>query len=139
MKKNWKWFGKAGYCCIGQYCRFHLTTQVGDFLVCTIGEYMPPESMVEIINEVKKLNLQGKGDDREADFLKKNGYEDVSCGNKYESVVYLAGAPCKEKGCLCGMPEIAGAVLDGRRYNTAGEATEGHMELCEDWDKRKAV
>ena len=137
MKKNWKWFGRAGHCLIGRYCRFHLCTQVGDFLVSTIGEYMPPDGMIEVINTVEKLNLQGKGDERERDFLTKHGYEDLSPGKKFETMVFLAGEICKEEDC--GMPHVVSGVpcLESRRYNTAKEASAGHLEICETWDTRK--
>jgi hypothetical protein len=35
---NWKWYGDAGHHCLSHKCRFHLTTEVGNYLISTIGQ-----------------------------------------------------------------------------------------------------
>ncbi len=46
MKKipesKWEWFGNAGHFMCSQWCRFHLCTKVGPWLVSTVGEYVHP-------------------------------------------------------------------------------------------------
>ena len=70
-KENWKWFGNAGHLCISQYCRFHLCTKIGKYLISTVGEYLPSQSSQEIIASSKGFTLEGRGDSRQTDFLKK--------------------------------------------------------------------
>ena len=53
-------------------------------------------------------------------------------------MVFKAGEVCKVEDCNCGMPIIEGSELDMLGYETAGEATKGHMELCEKWDKNES-
>ena len=45
---DWIWFGTPGHFICANYCRFHLCTRVGDYLVSTVGEYVPPEPVREI-------------------------------------------------------------------------------------------
>ena len=35
---NWKWFGSPGHFNGGAWCRFHLCTQVGKYVISTVGE-----------------------------------------------------------------------------------------------------
>lgn len=123
---DWKWFGNAGHFICGQWCRFHLTTQVGTYLVSTVGEYVHPH--------------HGAGSEQgEAEWLKKNWPgEDIGYGRKYETMVFRAGNPCDSPRCGgCGLPQIDGAELDCNGYNNAGDATRGHMALCEKWAKEQ--
>jgi hypothetical protein len=39
---NWKWFGSAAHFICGRWCRFHLATQVGRYLISTVGEFVHP-------------------------------------------------------------------------------------------------
>ena len=109
---TWKWFGNAGHLCVSSDCRFHLCTQVGLFMVSTVGEYRPAH--------------------------KKDGFETVGGGRLYETMVFNAGKPCSEKECgKCGMP-IPGdwGELDMAPYNTAAAATKGHYAMCLKWANR---
>ena len=38
---KWKWFGHAGHFICGTHCRFHPPTQVGKYLISTVGEDWP--------------------------------------------------------------------------------------------------
>ena len=117
-KEEWKWFGSPGHFICARWCRFHLCTQVGKFLISTVGEYVHPRHAMGF----EKM---------EAEWLESNPYgEDIGCGRKYETMVFLAGQVCTRVGCGCGMPTIDGAELDTSGYNTAGDATKGHMEMC---------
>ena len=108
--EDWKWFGLPGHLCIASECRFHMVTQVGKYLISTIGEYVYKGKRTEI------------GLDR-----------------YFETMVFIAGKPCKNKGCLCGMPEISGEEIDDQGYKTEGEAQVGHMKLCWEYANRETL
>lgn len=105
-RAKWEWFGTAGHLCVSNWCRFHLTTQVGNFLVSTVGEYFPPHAT-------------------ERDCPKKP--TEIGCGRTYETMVFAAGEPC---GCGCGLPTISGAEIEADSYNDAAAATAGHNAMC---------
>lgn len=117
---EWEWFGHAGHFICGQWCRFHLCTKVGPYLVSTVGELVHPR--------------HSKGSERaEAEWLKDNAPgEDVGCDRKYETMVFKAGAPCSLPDCNCGLPTLDDATeLDMLGANKAGDARDNHMTLCE--------
>ena len=122
----WKWFGNAGHFICGQWCRFHLCTLVGSYLVSTVGEYVHPR--------------HGQGSEKtESEWLKANWPgEDIGYNRKYETLVFWAGKPCRAEGCGCGLPSITGHELDGRGYNSRKVATMGHLALCRKWAKVSA-
>ena len=118
-----KWFGSVGHFCCGQWCRFHLTTLVNGFLISTIGEYVHPRH-------------SNGSEAKEAAWLKDNWPgEEIGYGRKYETMVFKAGEPCS---CGCGLPKIDGSDIDAQGYNTAKEATEGHMSLVEKYKTEDA-
>ena len=116
-RKQWRWFGTAGHHVCRQKCRFHLCTAVGDYLISTIGEYV----ICDVIGDGEQF------------------FADVGSGRKYETYVFLAGAPCTQEDCQCGLPEIDGVALDTEGYNQRGAATAGHMRMCIKWAKAAAV
>lgn len=129
---EWKWFGDPGHHIIGEDCRFHLCTQVGEFLISTVGNYLPDEGVREIIARTEGVTLRGMGDSRRADFLCKLGYQEVGAGRKFETYVFrVSGEACAEEECgRCGMPIIKEwSELRARGYNIVGDATRGHMEM----------
>jgi hypothetical protein len=106
-QKDWIWYGNAGHLICGQWCRFHLTTKVGNYLVSTVGAYIHPQ------------RSQGN-EQTEAEWLKTNWPgEDIGFGRKYETMVFKAG----DELDMCG-------------YNTAGDAARGHLSLCVKWSKQ---
>ncbi len=111
---NVKWFGHAAHFICGHRCRFHLATQVGKYIVSTVGE-MPKEGAAP--------------DDG-------GPWATIGLARTYETMVFKAGAPCKAKGCACGIPSIDGSELDFAGYNDAGSATKGHMKLVKKWASR---
>ena len=122
---SWTWYGNAGHFICGRWCRFHLTTKVGLWLVSTVGEYVHPR--------------HSRSERAEAEWLTTNfPGEDIGYERKYETMVFLAGAPCAAKGCGCGLPQISGQELDMRGYMTGGDARAGHMELCNAWSMKRA-
>jgi hypothetical protein len=133
-KSEWKWFGNAGHFICADFCRFHLCTQVGDYLISSVGQYVPDAGVREINAQVRGVELEGRGDARLRDYMNKFGFEEIGCDRLFETMVFkVSGKTCQLPDCNCGMPEIVPSELDGRSYNDAGSATRGHMELCEKW------
>jgi len=98
-----KWYGNAGHFCAAINCAFHLCTEVGEYLISTVGEYRQPED--------KEISIIGVGT---------KGF--------YETFVFKTdGARCK---CGCGLPEINLLSVEEIIYATPKEANEGHMDLC---------
>jgi len=113
---NWKWFGDPAHLCVGAWCQFHLATKVGPYLISTVGAYYPPH--------VSESERPAKP-------------TEIGIGRLYETMVFKAGKPCETKGCACGMPAIDGSELDSKGYNTAGDATKGHLTMCRKFANRK--
>lgn len=130
-KSDWKWFGSAGHLIVASHCRFHLFTQVGPWLISTIGEYVPDSGVQEVLAKSRGIELQGRGDYREADWMQKNGYEEIGFGRTYETMVFLAGKPCDAPDCNCGQPEIDGCEQEMEPYNDRAAANAGHLAMCE--------
>lgn len=119
-ESDWEWFGHSAHFICGRWCRFHMATKVGDYLVSTVGEYIPPHY---------------SGSERaEAEWLTKNyPGQDIGCGRKYETMVFRAGEPCAAPKCMCGLPSLASSELDFVGYNDARDARIGHMAMCRRW------
>lgn len=98
-----KYFGNAGHFIASESCRFHLTTQIGDVVVSTVGDYYP-------------TNAEGR---------KTIGYRRF-----FETMVFRTTGPCD---CGCGMPEHDGSEVDFAGYQTRDEANVGHEAMCEKW------
>ena len=142
-ERDWKWFGSAGHLIVSHWCRFHLCTQVGKYLVSTVGEYWPERRVREIHAEVhdpKWLaeNMHLKGDYFDSAYMKRFGFEEIGCDRKYETMVFEAGTPCASKDCGCGLPSISGSELEANGYNSAADATQGHIKLCRKYSGRRS-
>lgn len=133
--KDWQWYGNAGHFICSDWCRFHLLTIVGDYLVSTVGEYIPDAPVREIMAESRGVTLVGMGDDRRADYMKKIGFEEVGFRRTYETMVFkLGNEHCTEADCGCNMPMVGDwQEQDFDGYNSRGEATAGHYALCHKW------
>ena len=135
-ERDWKWFGHAAHFICGHWCRFHLATQIGDYLVSTVGEYWPERPSREVHAQVYDpnwlaANQHRKGDDFDHAYMKRFGYETIGFDRKYETMIFRAGKVCDAKDCGCGLPEIASSELAFDGYNDAGSAARGHFALCE--------
>jgi hypothetical protein len=121
-ESDWKWHGVSAHFICGQWCRFHLATQIGKVLVSTVGEYVHPRH-------------SGGGEQAERKWLRANWPgEDIGYNRKYETMVFrLTGEICERQGCGCGLPDIASGEIDAAPYNERGQATDGHMRLCHKW------
>lgn len=131
-RSEWQWYGKAAHFICGADCRFHLATRVGPWLVSTVGEYLPDSNVRDILAEARGISLKGKGDERRWSWMQQCGYEEIGYQRTYETMVFRAGEPCGGE-CGCGVPTIDGREKDFRGYNSAADATAGHLALCEKW------
>jgi hypothetical protein len=115
--EEWKWFGSPGHFIGGPDCGFHLCTLIGDFVVSTVGEYIPQSD-------------RGK---------KPKHFEQIGIQRTYETMVFRAtGTTCEGELCGgCGLPDIIPSDLDFEGYNDAGSATRGHAALCIKWASPK--
>lgn len=102
---RWKWFGYAGHFIAADSCRFRMCTQVGGWLISSVGDMLDSKG---------KRQRIGAGDDA-----------------YFETFVFKAGPICSVPGCGCGQPTIDGHELDGSRCGTGGEAQVLHMAFCE--------
>jgi hypothetical protein len=106
---EWEWFGHAAHFCASKWCLFHMATQVGEFIVSTVGDYRPGYSTDEA--------------------------EEIGYKRKYETMVFKAGAVCSAPDCGCGMPSLDPPMeIDSSGYNTPADAAEGHMKMCRKYD-----
>lgn len=106
-RDEWEWYGNAGHFIGSNRCRFHLTTAVGKVVVSTVGEYFPARG-----GEMEELGVD----------------------RKYETMVFVFEDRC-DKGCGgCGLPvPLTYIAEETNGYNTAGDATRGHLAMCEKW------
>lgn len=102
--EEWRWFGSPMHCIVGPRCAFHLGTQVGNYLVSTIGEYYPD------------------GPYKDVDSLGPDRY--------YELMVFRCGQGKKS----CGCPNVVSwGNIDGNGWpkdTPHEEVSSGHMEMC---------
>jgi len=132
-KENWIWMPHAGHLIVGNDCRFVLNTYVGGYIVSTVGEYLPDFPVREIFAESKKITLEGRGDARRADYMKKIGYEEIGCDRLYETMVFKA---MKTKDGCCPWRIASGENQDMEGYNDPEEARKGHLKMCNKWSKK---
>jgi hypothetical protein len=119
----WVWHGHVGHHICGAWMRFHMLTEVGNYLISTIGEMVTPGD-------------SGGSERAEAEWLRKNfPGRDVGLGRKYETYVFPLGLEvCKEKDCGCNARQPSNwSELAGRGSNTRGDARNRHMELCREY------
>lgn len=100
-QSEWKWFGTPLHFICSHDCRFHLGTQVGEYVISTVGEYRPKDS--------KQMETLGYGDKR-----------------FYETMVFKADG--KHEGCDC--PDIEPSEIEVEYYQEHGQADKGHVALC---------
>lgn len=136
-ESEWKWYGLAAHFICGDRCQFHLATTIGGYLVSTIGAMLSDSSVREINAKVRGIELEGKGDAREADYMQKLGFENIGAWGKYETMVFpWNGTTCDNDECnfgaRCGSPMPSSYHdVDGERYDSAADAAAGHYKYCE--------
>ncbi len=133
-KEDWTWMPHPTHFICSNYCRFVLATEVGGYIISTVGEYVPDSNLRDVLAGCRGITLKGKGDERERDWIKKNGFENLSGeGQTYETMVFSS---LKTKNNECCPYQIVLPDVDSRRYKYAGDAYKGHLKLCEKWSKK---
>ena len=120
---KWKWWGFAGHFVCGNWCRFHLCTEIGEYVVSTVGKLVYPSD--------------SGSESQEHDFLTKhpNGRE-IGWSRFYETMVFRFNKRCDAPECMCGAPLIDPTDLDFEGYYTPAEANAGHLRMCERWAEK---
>ncbi len=135
MKENWIWMPHPGHFIGAHDCKFHLNTYLGNgYSVSTIGEYWPDSEVRKIYAKCRRIEIEGRGDDWDRDYMKKIGFEDIGFNRKYETMVFPA-AKTKDDSC-CSYRINPSAEMATKGYNDPKAAYEGHMKMCEEWDKK---
>ena len=133
-KENWIWMPHPGHFICSRDCKFFLNTYVGKYIVSTVGEYLPDSQSREILAKSRGIILEGRGDERLADFMEKIGYEEIGCDRKYETMVF----PAKKSEHKCCPYEASNyEAIDFDAYNTAKDAFRGHYKICQKWGSKK--
>ncbi len=137
-KDKWVWMPHPAHFILSYDCKFFMATKVGKYIVSTVGEYFPDALVREIIAKSRGITLEGMGDARRADYMRKIGFDDIGYGRKYETMVFKAIKSMKNgKGCnACPFIIKSGSELDANGYNTPEDAYKGHMEMCNKWAKK---
>lgn len=128
--EQWIWMGHPAHFIGGFDCRFHMATRIGEFIVSTVGEYLPEHETREMIANLKGAKLIGTGRDRINNYLVKVGFEELGHGRKYETMVFTAEKSKRDKAC-CPWVIADGTELEMDGYNEAADAIKGHMRMCE--------
>lgn len=136
MKKhNWIWMPHPAHLIVARDCRFHLSTYVGAYIISTVGEYEPGMEVREIQASTRGLQLEGRGDARRHDAMKKLGFTEIGLDRVYETMVFEAVRAPNGEQC-CPWRQQSGSNIDFMGYGSAQEATLGHMKLCLKWSKK---
>ncbi len=112
-------------------CKFFLNTWVNGYIISTVGEYFPQANTREVIAQCRGIALEGRGDDRERDYMKKIGYEKIGYDYLYETMVFKAKV--SESPC-CPYKAVDYTSIDFKSYNDAGDAYAGHKAMIEKWE-----
>ena len=136
-KKNWLWMGHAGHFCASSHCRFKLNTYVNGYIISTVGEYVPDSQIREIYSKTRNIKIEGSGDFAEADWLRKNGFEDLGYKRTYETMVFKSIKNENLKYQCCPYEADVSRELELEGYNDAASATQGHYAMCNKYDALK--
>jgi len=100
--RDWKWCGFPGHFIAARWCRFHLTTRVGDFIISTVGDYRPCYG----------------------------GHEQDTLGADPDDLYETMVSPVASEGeCPVGAAKTWEPELQ-ERFATSEAAEQRHMELC---------
>lgn len=106
---DWKWYGMAAHFICAGDCLFHMATEVGGYMVSTVGD----------------LRSRERNGDR-------GERRDVGYGRTYETfVLNTTGGRCD---CGCGMPVIDPMEIDSEPANDPETARVNHMAMCDKYN-----
>lgn len=120
---TWKWYGNAGHLIVGNHCRFHLTTEIGPWLVSTVGEWIPLHEAPNARKEQEYLDKHPLG-------------MEIGCDRLFETMVFRTQGRCRDKACGCGLPNIVPGEVAFAPANDRKTATKNHMLLCEEYARK---
>lgn len=100
-KQDWIWHGHAGHYICSDRCLYHLTTEIGNYMVSTVGDFY-----LELDGTRKQQNV---GNDR------------------YETMVFTISGRCD---CGCNFPTQNGQQLQTFHSHTPLEAHNNHLLAC---------
>lgn len=109
-RSDWVWMPHPAHFIAARHCDFRLATYVGGYIVSTVGEMRRRDGAP--------------------------GFEEVGDMRTYETMVFRA-VPSRHVCCPWEITDV-GNPVDTDGYNDAGEATRGHMRLCEKWAREDA-
>lgn len=133
-ENKWIWMPHPAHLIVARDCQFHLATYVGKYIVSTVGEWFPDSSVRKIFADSKGIEIKGRGDAWDADYMKKIGYEEIGAGRLYETMVFKARK--SDKPCCLYVPSSFSDIdMDG--YNDAKSAYKGHLKMCRKWSNRR--
>ena len=138
-EEKWVWMPHAGHFILGHRCRFKLSTYVGKYIVSTVGELWNERGSREIHANVHDAmwlvkNKHLLGDEFDAAYFKRFGYEEIGCDRTYETMVFKAR---KSKHKCCPYEIIVSKEVDFAGYNKGDKAYQGHLKLCKKWSNKK--
>lgn len=131
-KENWVWMPHPGHFIGAKDCKFFMSTYVGKYIVSTVGEYFPDSRAREIYAQSRGIVLEGLGDERDFDYMKRVGYEEIGYGRTYETMVFNA-VKSPDKDTCCPWRQESGRELDFDGYKTPEAAYAGHLAMCKKW------
>ena len=127
-KQDWVWMPHAGHLCVGHHCRFHLATAVGKWLISTVGEYVPPVNLAQLV----AIHEGGAAAGVPPLDKPNEDVQDIGWCRKYETMVFQAVRNPEPCSC-CPFVQSDGSDADMAGYKTAAEAYAGHLKMCEKW------
>lgn len=117
--KDWQHFGMGLHLIVGWDCRYHQGTLIGDFVVSTVGAFVPSGKFDESTGKYR-----GRKDSERYEL------ETIGAGEDsfYETMVFRAVGR-QHESCQC--PGIDGVELWCERYSNHTSADAGHRAICE--------
>jgi hypothetical protein len=140
-KADWVFMPHWGHFICGRWCRFHINTYLGNgYIVSSIGEYWPPKPVQQIHARVHDLDwyldhVTLLGDEWDAAYHKRFGFEQVGSGRTYETMVFEAESETDPEAMCCPWRIANGQDKEFIGANDSVSAYQNHMALCEKWSK----
>ena len=101
-ENKWEWYGLPAHLCVSAYCRFHLVTRIGKYVISTVGDYHPRNQAYD------------------------GPAEEIGFKRLYETYVFKWKGRCP----CCNMPKIILDEIKSIGCNDAKTARKNHMDLC---------
>jgi len=141
-KENWTHMPHNGHFILGSKCRFVLNTYVGGYIVSTVGELDNDSTIKHIHASIHdpvwyELNKHQKGDNWNAVYFKKFGFDEIGYKTTYETMVFKAKKDTHPENQCCPYTASDWSNIDYDSYSDAVSARKGHEALCKKWAVKK--